>query len=219
MRTGRFAGIISRNRTLLSRGSLRITRLGSSGDDIVVTNRILTLPNSVTLLRAAFVAVSVWLIAATGHCLLAFLCLWLAAVLDSADGYLARRLNQVSRVGALLDPAIDRLAMAAIAGTLAFTHFIPVWLFAVLAFRDLAVTSIAVVLACQRRLMSVSLTGKLGTMILFLALPLFLLNRNPPGGSPWLFGITMALTTPGLVLYYFSLLQYARTVCAVSAKD
>ena len=67
-----------------------------------------TLPNLLSLLRLALVPVFLVLII-TGHSISAFLVLALASFTDWLDGYLARRLNQVTRIGALLDPAADRL--------------------------------------------------------------------------------------------------------------
>ena len=83
-----------------------------------------TLPNLLSLLRLALVPVFLVLII-TGHSITAFLVLALASFTDWLDGYLARKLNQVTRIGALLDPAADRLYIFATLIGLAVTGSIP----------------------------------------------------------------------------------------------
>ena len=96
---------------------------------------ILTLPNIITLLRVLLVplVVACLLQRRYGMALALFAS---AGFGDWLDGYLARRLHQVSRIGALLDPVADKLIMASVSIVLAWQCLLPVWFAAVLVLRD-----------------------------------------------------------------------------------
>src|SRR5436305_14959413 len=73
-------------------------------------DRLVTVPNALSLLRLAGVPLFLWLLLGRPHHdLLAVLVLGLSGLTDWLDGKLARLLNQSSRLGVLLDPAVDRL--------------------------------------------------------------------------------------------------------------
>src|SRR5436189_5443239 len=77
-----------------------------------MTNRIVTIPNILTLGR--LIAVPVFIVASFGgHFMFAFVLFVVAALTDIVDGFIARRLNQRSKLGALLDPAADKIMMVA----------------------------------------------------------------------------------------------------------
>ena len=94
--------------------------------------------------------------------------LGLAGLTDWLDGKLARMLNQQSRLGQLLDPAADRLYIAATVIALAIRGIIPWWLFGALAARELCV-GIALLVLKQRTpysALQVSFVGKTATLCL-----------------------------------------------------
>ena len=64
---------------------------------------------------------------------------WLAGFSDGVDGYLAKRFDWGTRLGALLDPVADKLLVAGLFITLAYTGDIPVWLAAVVILRDVVI--------------------------------------------------------------------------------
>jgi cardiolipin synthase len=66
---------------------------------------------------------------------------WLAGFSDGLDGYLAKRFNWNSRLGALLDPIADKLLVAGLFITLAYTQDIPVWLAVVVIVRDVVIVA------------------------------------------------------------------------------
>ena len=134
-----------------------------------------TLPNLLSLLRLALVPVFLYLIL-TNQPLIAFLVLALASFTDWLDGYLARKLNQVTRIGALLDPAADRLYIFATLIGLAITGSIPAWLPAVVIGRDFVLLFTIPVLASRNYgPLPVHFAGKAGTFALLYAFPLLLL--------------------------------------------
>jgi len=96
------------------------------------------LPNAISILRIALVAPILMLIldGSFGWALALF---WLAGFSDGVDGYLAKRFNWHTRLGALLDPIADKLLVAGLFITLAYTGDIPVWLAATVILRDVII--------------------------------------------------------------------------------
>lgn len=99
---------------------------------------LIWLPNAISLLRIALVAPILLLILqdSFGWALVLFC---IAGFSDGVDGYLAKRFDWHTRLGALLDPVADKLLVAGTFITLAYTQDIPVWLAAVVIFRDVVI--------------------------------------------------------------------------------
>jgi cardiolipin synthase (CMP-forming) len=144
--------------------------------------RIWTIPNLISVARLLGVPVFLWLVlslrTAAGDWWAVGL-LIAAGISDWLDGKIARALNQQSRLGQMLDPAADRLYIAATVVALAVRAIIPWWLVAVLAARELLM---AVVLAILRRrgwaALQVSFVGKTATLCLLYAFPLLFLGSH-----------------------------------------
>lgn len=102
------------------------------------------LPNAISLLRIALIVPILLLIldGTFGWALALFL---LAGFSDGLDGYLAKRFDWHTRLGALLDPVADKLLVAGLFITLAYTQDIPVWLAAVVILRDVVIVAGATV--------------------------------------------------------------------------
>src|SRR5215210_3588024 len=79
---------------------------------------ILTVPNALTVLRFMGVPLFIWLVLARKEYGFAVLVLAIMASTDWIDGYVARRFNQTSHLGRILDPLADRLALISVAVTL-----------------------------------------------------------------------------------------------------
>jgi cardiolipin synthase len=161
-----------------------------------------TIPNLVGYLRIA--AIPVFLVVALDSsdgrtALGAALYLWITLG-DYIDGFLARATGQYSRLGALMDPVIDRLA--ALAGAVVCWHFelLPRWALVLLVVRELATVLLARA-ALRRGLdLEISWVGRLGTFAVF-------------GGLFWTLVIdswvTVALFFGGLVLGIYATMLYA----------
>ena len=151
----------------------------------------MTLPNALTLLRILaipFFAIALWY----GHHWQAFIIFVLAGLTDLLDGFIARRFNQKSELGAILDPAADKLLM-----TTAFVLMswrtqhavapIPVWVAILAISRDVLISLFA--LLAFGRLKNTkfrpTLLGKLTTGTELVAISLGLLF-NALGSRPWL---------------------------------
>ncbi len=98
------------------------------------------IPNAISLLRIALVAPILTLIlqGSFGWALALF---WFAGFSDGVDGYLAKRFNWHSRLGALLDPVADKFLVAGTFIVLAYTQHIPLWLAAVVILRDVVIVA------------------------------------------------------------------------------
>ena len=141
-------------------------------------DRIFTIPNGLSVLRLLGVPVFLWLVLGPHLDAWAVALLILSAATDWLDGKIARALNQQSRLGEALDPAADRLYIAATLVALAVRNIIPWWLVGLLAVRELIVAGALGLL--KRKLgfgtLQVSFIGKTATLCLLYAFPLLLLG-------------------------------------------
>ena len=141
-----------------------------AGYDSKASSRVLTIPNLLTLLRLLLIP---FFLAASfrGSFVTAFVLFVLAAVTDSFDGFIARHFNQRSRLGAIFDPAADKIMM--LCGYLYYTVGdnvavpIPVWLTFVVLIRDVGIAAFAYLLYTRIhiRRFPPSLAGKTSTML------------------------------------------------------
>jgi cardiolipin synthase (CMP-forming) len=182
-----------------------------------VGDRIVTWPNALSAARLAGVPVFLWLVIGprtTEADLIAVGILAAAGFSDWLDGKLARMLNQTSRLGQLLDPAADRLYIAATIIGLAIRGIIPWWLFAAIAGREVCV-GIALLVLRQRTpysALQVSFVGKAATLCLMYAFPLLFLgaHNGTPAEVVRVFG--WAFTIWGTALYWWAAMLYLTQV-------
>ena len=187
----------------------------------VQSDRVLTLPNVLSALRLLGVPLFLWLILVPQADGWAVALLMVAGFTDWLDGYLARKWNQITRVGQLLDPVADRLYILATLIGLLLRGIVPAWLVVLLISRDLI---LAVVLAVLKRRgvtgLPVHFLGKAATFCLLYAFPLLLLGD----GAGWLadtakvFGWAFAVW--GTALYWWAAVLYvgqARRIMVASS--
>lgn len=101
---------------------------------------MLTAPNLITFARLLLVPVMVWLLleGRYGTALVVFVG---AAASDVLDGFLARQFNQQSHLGAVLDPAADKLMVVSTAVLLTWLELLPVWVAVAVVLRDVVIVS------------------------------------------------------------------------------
>ncbi len=176
-------------------------------------DRVLTIPNGISAARLAGVPVFLWLVlgprtAAADYWAVGLLIA--AGLSDWLDGKIARALNQTSRLGQLLDPAADRLYIAATIIALAVRGIIPWWLVVVLALREITVGGALAVL--RRRAgfgtLQVSFVGKGATACLLYAFPLLFLGDHPGWGGTLARVLGWSFATWGTVLYWWAAMLY-----------
>jgi cardiolipin synthase (CMP-forming) len=187
-------------------------------------DRVLTIPNALSAARLAGVPFFLWLVLGPRTATAddwAVVLLIVAGATDWLDGKLARALNQGSRLGQVLDPAADRLYIAATIVALAVRAIIPWWLVAVLALRELVVGGALAVL--KRRVgfgtLQVSLVGKAATLCLLYAFPLLFLGDHPGWGGTLARVIGWAFATWGTVLYWWAAMLYLVQVRSLASSS
>jgi cardiolipin synthase (CMP-forming) len=186
-------------------------------------DRVLTVPNAISMARLAGVPVFLWLVLVPQADWWAVGLLIAAGLSDWLDGKLARAWNQQSRLGQVLDPAADRLYIAATLIGLAVRAIIPWWLVAVLVVRELV---LGVALLVLRRHsygpLQVSFVGKAATLCLLYAFPLVLLGSHE-GTAALVARVTgWAFAIWGTALYWWAAALYlvqVRQVIAASRDE
>jgi len=180
-------------------------------------DRIFTIPNALSALRLLGVPIFLWLILVPQADGWAFIVLALAGITDWLDGALARILNQQSRIGALLDPAADRLYIAATIIGLALRSIIPWWLVIALVARDVLLLGLVPYLRKHGMLtLPVTMLGKAATFCLLWGFPTLLLSTfdtwwgSLAGAAGWAFSLW------GVGLYWWAGFDYFRTARALS---
>jgi cardiolipin synthase (CMP-forming) len=141
-------------------------------------DRVLTVPNALSVLRLVLIGVFVYLLLWRHAYGWAAAILALSGATDWADGKIARYMNQYSRMGELLDPAVDRLYMLVVPVSFALAGLVPWWVIAVLIIRDgLLVATLPVLRSRGLTALPVTYIGKAATFALMSAFPILLLGQ------------------------------------------
>ncbi len=137
---------------------------------------VVTIPNLLSLLRILLIvpmAIFVW----QGNLLLILIIVVIALASDFLDGILARRLNQISEVGKILDPLADKLAIGTILLVLYLKHQVPLWLVVVVIGRDVAILIAGLLYARKYKfVMPSNFIGKVTANVLALMVIAFILD-------------------------------------------
>ncbi|WP_342672050.1 CDP-alcohol phosphatidyltransferase family protein [Sanguibacter gelidistatuariae] len=169
-----------------------------------VSTRVLTVPNMISMLRLALVPVFAVLIVGS-HDVAAVVVLAFSALTDWLDGVAARMLNQVSKLGQVLDPAADRLFILVTLVALAWREIVPLWLLVLILGRDVVMMCL---LPGLTRLgygpLPVNFVGKAATFALLYAFPLLLLAEMPGALGAWAAALGWAFAWWGVGLYWYS---------------
>ncbi|WP_338403708.1 CDP-alcohol phosphatidyltransferase family protein [Cellulosimicrobium arenosum] len=184
-----------------------------------VSSRVLTVPNLISLLRLLLVPVFAVLIVQERD-VWALVVLAASGASDWLDGFLARRLDQVSRIGVMLDPAADRLFILVTLLGLAWRDVVPVWLVLLIVGRDVLLLCLMPALARHGYgPLPVTFIGKAGTFALLYAFPLLLLAEMPGTVGDVAAVAGWAFTGWGVGLYWVAGAQYVRQTRALVAAD
>ena len=173
------------------------------------TNRLLTVPNVITLVRLAMIPVFLWLLFSQDNRVGAALLLAVLGATDWVDGYIARRYDQVSDFGKVFDPTVDRLLFIVCVGGIVIADGAPLWFAILVIAREVVVGGAMAILVIRgMKAPPVQWIGKLATALLMMSFPLFLGGSSDMQGhelltlAGWLTGI------PGLVLSYYAGIMY-----------
>ena len=169
-----------------------------------------TVPNVVTTARLVlFLPVVVGVIARRQHPLAATVLLVLYSSTDWVDGFLARRLNQKSRIGELIDPLADRAGEMCIYATMLAVGLLPWWVVAVIVGVDLGLFAVVAVRMRALGDLTVTWVGKARTAVVAVALPLLTLSQVEGVAGPTLAVVAMGLLVIGCLLHVAAGLLYA----------
>jgi cardiolipin synthase len=176
-------------------------------------DRILTIPNVISVVRLLCVPWFLWLLFEQDDRLAAAILLAVLGATDWVDGWIARRYHQVSTVGKVLDPTADRIMLLVAVLAIAIDGSVPWWLAILTLVREALVALTALVLgALGARRIDVTWWGKTGTFLLMFSYPLFLFAHadwalaDVAEVLAWLCGV------PGVVISYYSAIGYLPAV-------
>ncbi|HYI60768.1 MAG TPA: CDP-alcohol phosphatidyltransferase family protein [Acidimicrobiales bacterium] len=181
----------------------------AAADPLPGEDRILTLPNAISVVRLSCLPVFLWLLFGRDNRAAAAALLGILGATDFVDGYIARHWNQVSTVGKVLDPVADRLLFFVGGLAIVVDGSIPPWVAWLVLGRELAVSVATVGLAALGGTrVDVTWWGKAGTFCNMVAIPMFLAAESTVGWRETASVVAWGFTAPGLVLSYVALGLY-----------
>ena len=187
----------------------------TAGDDAPLapsgarTDRILTIPNVITVVRLAMLPVFLWLLFGRENRAAAAGLLAVLGITDFLDGYIARHFHQESDIGKMLDPVADRLLFFVGVGGILVDGSVPIWFAVAVLVREALVAGATLALAALgARRLDVTWFGKAGTFFLMIAFPLFLASESTVGWADLAETLAWCAGIPGLLLSWYSAALY-----------
>ena len=207
---------------MANRLGLRWFDAGARDDaPVVVSDRVFTAANVISMVRLLGLPLFAWLVLDVGAYGMAVLVAGLTSTTDWVDGYVARRYNQVTKLGRLLDPVIDRALIATVAVVLVLVGFLPWWIAVAVLGRDVLLLGAALVLFGGVPPIPVSRTGKFATACLLPGIPAFLVANMDWAdlGQDVFTVLAWTLSLAGVAAYWIAGLQYARAAQALRGRS
>ena len=183
-----------------------------------VVDTPLTVPNLITVVRLALIPVYLWVLFSRHAYIGAGVLLGALGMTDFVDGRIARRFNQVSTLGKVLDPAVDRILVVTAVITVTWVGAVPVW-FAVLTLaREILVSATVLILAAMGAArIDVVFIGKVGSALMMSAYPWFLIAHGPATWQSWLHVAAWVAGLAGLVCGWIAAFAYVAPARAALA--
>jgi len=167
-----------------------------------LSQELKSVPNMLSILRLLLVPVFLWLLIADQF-LIAFLVLMFSSFTDWLDGFIARKFNQITSLGKVLDPSADRLFILATLIGLTVNEIIPAWLAIVIVARDvLLLIGYPISASHGYGPLPVHFLGKAATFALLYALPLLLLADVWPSAEAVILPLAWGFAYWGIGLYW-----------------
>jgi cardiolipin synthase len=177
--------------------------------DEVVSDRILTIPNVITVARLLCLPVFLWMLLHDENRAAAAWMLGALGATDFADGYIARHFNQTSKLGKIIDPVADRLLLFVGIGAILYDGTVPTWFAVAVLAREVLVSVATLGLAALgAKRIDVTWFGKAGTFANMFAFPLFLGSHSTVSYDAVCNVLAWGFAIPGLLLSYYALFLY-----------
>lgn len=178
--------------------------------EATIWSGIWTIPNGFTLIRLLCLPLFLYVLFVVEDRAAAAWMLGAIGATDWVDGYLARRLGQVSEFGKVFDPTVDRLLFLVAITAIVVDGSMPVWFAVAVLVREVLVGSMMAIATFVYKMPRIDVTsrGKVATFLLMFAVPGFLMGNSDMPGAPafevaaWILGI------PGLLLSYWTAIAY-----------
>ena len=173
-------------------------------------SRVLTVPNVITVVRLACIPIFLWLLFVQENRLAAGILLGALGATDWVDGYIARRFDQVSDLGKVLDPTADRLLFIVCVGAIIIDGSAPLVFSILVVVREVIVGgSLVVLTAFGMKRFDVSWWGKAGTFGLMVTFPIFLFAAAGDGAfNDFCWVVAWLVGVPSLILSYYAAFTY-----------
>jgi cardiolipin synthase (CMP-forming) len=179
------------------------------GESTPASNRVLTVPNAISLARILAIPVFSALIVDPDTTPSGIVVFGIVVATDWVDGTIARRTGQVTELGKLLDPVADRAAIAAGLISLVVRGAFPAWAAALVLLRDLSLLVAGAVLLRRGIRIDVRRIGKAATFALMVAIPSIAWGTIGSWGSTAALTVGWLAYAAGIVQYYAAAVAYA----------
>ena len=173
------------------------------------SNRVMTAPNLITLIRLFCLPLFLWLLFEVDDKSGAAWLLGALGATDWVDGWVARRFNQQSSFGAVFDPTVDRGMFIVAVFAIVIDQSMPLWFAIAVLAREISVAVVMVTAtAFGMQRFSVSIWGKRYTFLLMFAVPLMLLAADDGRGANLVMILAWLFAIPGIFLSYTTAFAY-----------
>jgi cardiolipin synthase len=178
------------------------------GQPLVHRDAVFTVPNVLTVVRFLGVPLFIWLVLSEHEYGYGALVLAVMASTDWVDGYIARRFNQMSNLGRVMDPIADRLSLIAVAVTLVIAGVVEWWYLAALLVPDAVLLALSVFYFHGHPDLPVSRIGKIRTGLLLVGTPLLVLSKLPVPAADVYATVAWIFLGLGLVGHWIAAYNY-----------
>lgn len=170
------------------------------------SDAILTVPNIITVVRFLGTPLFVWLVLARQEYGWGVFVLAMMGCTDWIDGFVARKLNQTSKLGRIMDPVADRVALVAVVITMVIAGFLPLWLLLLLLIPDVVLLGATLYFFRGDADLKVTMLGKTRTAVLMIGTPMLLLAKALE--SEFTFVLSWVLLGAAMIMHVIAFSQY-----------
>ncbi|WP_306415701.1 CDP-alcohol phosphatidyltransferase family protein [Arthrobacter livingstonensis] len=184
----------------------------SAGSNTGNPGAIVTIPNIITVVRFLGTPLFVWLVLGPREYGWAVFVLAMMGCTDWIDGFVARKLNQTSKLGRIMDPLADRVALVAVTITLVIAAILPLWLLLLLLIPDVVLLAATLYLFRGDADLKVTMLGKTRTAALMIGTPMLLLAKALD--SDFTTVLAWVFLGSAMVMHVIAFSQYFRALLA-----